>query len=176
WQKRLALLQRIVTELQKLSFPAEHPSLQVKFSGDLADMENARIEATLRGERVRRDKYEIHDLIATAEFADQRLNIAQFEWRDANGTFSGRGSWSRQTREMNFQARSNIDVKTFFDAFGLAKTLNDANFASPPLIELSGSGNFGESRRPQFKVIGTVAVDNFSFRDVPFTDLSANFS
>src|SRR3989475_1635559 len=35
WRKRLSILQRIAAELQKFSFPAERPSLQVKFSGDL---------------------------------------------------------------------------------------------------------------------------------------------
>jgi len=55
WQKRLSILQRVVAELQKFTFPGEHPSLQVKFSGDVAEMENARVEATLQGERVQRD-------------------------------------------------------------------------------------------------------------------------
>src|SRR5262249_3821880 len=50
WQKRLSLAQRIVTELQKFSFPAGPPSLQLKFSGDMAEIENARVEATLRAE------------------------------------------------------------------------------------------------------------------------------
>ena len=58
WQKRLELLSHVVSELQKCSFPSGSPTLQVKFSGDLADMENARVEASLRGETIRRDKYE----------------------------------------------------------------------------------------------------------------------
>src|SRR5256886_3445089 len=52
WQKRLTLAQRVVTELQKFSFPAGPPSLQLKFSGDIAELESARVEATLRGERL----------------------------------------------------------------------------------------------------------------------------
>src|SRR6266704_2331371 len=43
WQKRLTLAQRVVTELQKFSFPAGPPSLQLKFSGDIAELENARV-------------------------------------------------------------------------------------------------------------------------------------
>src|SRR5437762_12723622 len=34
WRKRLSIAQRVVNELQKFSFPATSPSLQVKFSGD----------------------------------------------------------------------------------------------------------------------------------------------
>src|SRR5262249_62111481 len=37
WQERLSLAQRVVTELQKLSFPAGPPSLQLKLSGAMAE-------------------------------------------------------------------------------------------------------------------------------------------
>src|SRR6059058_2891111 len=50
WRKRLSIAQRVMNELQKFSFPAAPPSLQVKFAGDIADIENARVEATLRGD------------------------------------------------------------------------------------------------------------------------------
>src|SRR5205085_5539944 len=46
WRQRMSILRRVVNELQKFNFPNEHPSLQIKFSGDIAEMENGRIEAT----------------------------------------------------------------------------------------------------------------------------------
>ncbi len=175
WQKRLSMLQRVVTELQKFTFPREHPSLQVKFSGDLAQLEDARVEATLRGEQLQRGQYEIRDLSAAAEWADQRLNISRCEWKDLAGSFAGRASWSRQSNEANFQARSTLDLKAFLDAFGLGRSLRDAVFYAPPLVELSGSANFGDDR-PQLKIIGHTAVDSFAYKTVPFADLSADFS
>jgi hypothetical protein len=175
WQKRLSILQRVVTELQKFNFPSEHPSLQVKFSGDLADMENARIEATLRGELLRHDKYEMRDLLATVEFADQRLSITQFTWNVAAGTFIGRGSWSRQTQEMNFQAHSNVDLKSFLTAFGFVELLADATFSTAPVIDFSGAGNLGQGQ-PQLKIIGHAAVGSFTYKAIPLSDLSADFS
>src|SRR5204863_2772685 len=48
-QKRLSIVRRIVNELQRFGFPNGPPSLQVKFSGDLARLEDARAEATLQG-------------------------------------------------------------------------------------------------------------------------------
>src|SRR6266498_3408552 len=59
WRRRLSLLQRVVNQLQKFTFPAAPPSLQVKFSGDIAEMESARVEATLSGDRLQRGKYEM---------------------------------------------------------------------------------------------------------------------
>jgi hypothetical protein len=175
WQKRLSILQNVVTELQKFSFPRSHPSLQVNFSGDIARLENARVDATLRGESLRRDKYEMHDLFASVEWADQRLNIAQCEWKDGAGTFSGQASWSRQTDEATFQARSSIELKSFLETLGFGELVSDLTFNTPPAIEFSGSANLGEEN-PWLKIIGHIAIGSFAYRAVPLTDLSANFS
>ena len=52
WERRLAILRRVVADLQKFTFPGQHPLLQVKFNGDIAEIENARVEVTLQGERL----------------------------------------------------------------------------------------------------------------------------
>src|SRR5205809_6675764 len=95
WQKRLAILERIVKELQKFSFSAAPPSLQIKFSGDVAEIENARVEATLSGDRLRRGNYEMRGLSATAEWSDQHFNITHCERNDGGGRFAGRADWMR---------------------------------------------------------------------------------
>src|SRR5438105_6275937 len=66
WQKRLLIAQRALNELEKFSFPTGLPSLQLKFSGDVAELEKAHIEATLQGDRLQRGRYEISDLSASA--------------------------------------------------------------------------------------------------------------
>lgn len=174
WQKRLAILERVVAELQKFSFPSE-PSIQVRFSGNLADMENGRVEATLRGEHVRRENYELRDLFASAEFVNQRLTLHQCEWKDAAGLFAARGSWSRQNNDFNFQARSDLDLKLLLESLGSGKLLAETTFKTAPVIEVSGAGNFGEGR-PHLKIIGQLAVGSFAYRAVPFSQLRANFS
>ncbi|PYL57365.1 MAG: hypothetical protein DMF30_06690, partial [Verrucomicrobia bacterium] len=84
-------------------------------------------------------------------------------------------TWSRQSNEAVFQARSTLDLKAFLDAFGLGRSLRDAAFYAPPLVEVSGSANFGDDR-PQLKIIGHTAVDSLAYKTVPFADLSADFS
>src|SRR6202047_2335903 len=136
WQKRLSILQRMVAELQKFNSPRNPPFLQIKFSGDLAQIEDAHVEATLRGEELARGDYEMRDLFIAAEWRDQTLNIAQCEWMDRAGSFVGRASWSRQREEADFQGRSTLDLKTFLEAFGAGDRLADVTFVSSPLIEL----------------------------------------
>src|SRR5215469_11403031 len=175
WQKRLSLAQRLLSELQKFSFPAGPPSLQLKFSGDLAELENARVEATLRGERLQRGSYEINNLSAAAEWNNQRLDIAHCEWSDSKGTFAARGDWNRETNTAKFQIHSTLDLKAFLDAFGLGQPLTETEFHSSPLVEVTGSIRFATNGlRPD--IIGHTALGQFTYKKVPFSDLTADFS
>jgi AsmA-like C-terminal region len=175
WQKRLSIVQRVVSELQKFNYPAMPPSLQIKFSGDIAEIENARVEATLREERLQRGNYEMRNLSAVAEWKDQRLDITQCEWSDNLGSFAGRADWDRQRNIANFQMRTSLDLKKFLDAFGWGAPLADTTFQFAPSVEVSGSANLGASAfRPQ--LIGRAAVGQFTYKGVPFSDLTADFS
>ncbi len=175
WHRRLLIAQRVLNELQKLKFPGGPPWLQVKFSGDVAEIEKAHVEATLRGDRLQLANYEIRDLSAAGEWNNQRLDIAHCEWSDRTGTFAGRGDWNRETNTAKFQIRSSLDLKAFFDAIGLHEPLADTEFHSPPLLEITGSLHFaGRELRPD--IVGHAAFGPFAYKTVPFSDLTADFS
>ena len=175
WRRRVAIVRWVVDELEKFNFPAAPPSLQVKFTGDVAEIENARVEATLRGDRLQRGKYEIRNLFTAAEWRDQHLDVTQCEWSDHLGSFAGRADWNQQSNRANFQMRSSLDLRRFLDAFDLSGPLADVTFDSPPLVEVSGSVNF-EANRLRPEVIGHAAFGRFTYKTVPFSDLTADFS
>src|ERR1700726_4364774 len=62
-QKRMSILRRTVAELQRFSFPNGPPSLQVKFSGDLAQLEDARAEGSVQGNLLKRKDYEDRNFV-----------------------------------------------------------------------------------------------------------------
>jgi len=175
WQQRLSLAQRVVTELQKFNFPAGPPTLQLKFSGDVAELENARVEATLHGERLQRGSYEIDNLSAAAEWNNQRLDVGHCEWSDGKGTFAGRGDWNREGNIAKFQIHSTLDLKSFLDAFGVGGPMSDVEFHSPPLLEIIGSIKLS-SEQFQPDMIGHAVFGQFTYKKMPFSELSADFS
>src|SRR6266496_2800701 len=136
WQKRLSIAQRVLNELKKFAFPGALPSLQLKFSGDVAEIEKAHVEATLRGDRLQRGRYEMRDLSAAAEWNDHHLNIAHCEWSDDMGSFAGRVNWNVQGSSASFQTRSSLDLKAFLDAFGLGEPFVSVEFQAPPAVEI----------------------------------------
>src|SRR5882724_7180062 len=175
WQRRLVIAQRALNELEKFRFATGLPSLQLKFSGDVAEIEKAHIEATLRGDRLQRGSYEIRDLSAAAEWSNQHLNIAHCEWSDGMGSFAGRANWNVEGSSASMQARSSLDLKAFLDAFGLGVPVASIEFQAPPVVEVSGSVNFKADRfKPN--IIGRLAFGRFAYKKVPFSDLTADFS
>ncbi|HYR22923.1 MAG TPA: AsmA-like C-terminal region-containing protein [Chthoniobacterales bacterium] len=174
-QKRLSILRRIVAELQEFNFPNGPPSLQVKFSGDLAQLEDAHAEATLQGNLLKRKDYEMREFVASAEWSNQTLNISRCEWNDRLGGFAATANWSRRTNGANFQARSSLDLKTLLDAADAGGALADATFNSPAVIDVSGSANFA-GEKPQIKLIGHGAVENLAYKNLPLSNCSAEFS
>jgi hypothetical protein len=174
-EKRLRILRRTIAELQKFSFPAGPPTLQIKFSGDLANLEDARGEATLQGKLLQRGNYEMREFIVEADWADQTLSVPRCEWNDRMGGFVATANWSRRTNAGNFQARSSLDLKGLLDAANAGDALKDTTFKTPPVIDVSGSANLN-GERPQVKLIGHFAVDNVAFKNVPLSDCHAEFS
>jgi hypothetical protein len=174
-EKRWSILRRIVAELQKFSFPGGPPSLQVKFNGDLAQLEDARADATLQGTLLKRKGYEMRDFIVAAEWSDQTLSMARCEWTDHFGGVTATATWSRRTNDGKFEARSSLDLKTLLDAADMGEPLVEVTFNQPPVIDVSGSANFAGAR-PRIKFIGHLAADNLAYKNLPLSDCRAEFS
>ncbi len=174
-RQRVELVQRVAAELNSFKFAGGPPSLQLKFSGDLAHMEKARADATLTGDRMQRGTYEIKNFSATAEWADQKLNLTQLQFTDAAGNFAGHLVWDSITKRGEYQAQSAINAKQFADAFGFEKLLSDFNFGSVPTVELSGSTDLSASP-PRWSTLGRVELGEFSYKKIQFLSLTSDFS
>ncbi len=173
--QRLRLLQTLVTTLQRFRYPGAAPELQVKFSGDLSQMEDAHLEATLRGSRIVREGYEAHNLFVRAEWKENALTIPQVEWSDRTGRFAGSGNWSRVNGEAKFQVRSSVDLKPLLGSFDLGAVLQKVSFPKPPLIEATGSASIGTAAK-KMEVIGKVALDDFAYDEIGFEGLNCEFA
>lgn len=172
---RLRLLQNLVTLLQGFQYPGTAPHLQVKFSGDLSRLEDAHVEATLRGARIVRGEYEAKNFHLATEWKDHTWSIPRLEWSDATGNFTGNASWSRSNRQAGFQLRSSVALQSLLGSFGLGAILQKAAFHSPPQIVASGSATIGAPEK-KFQVVGKAAVEKFSWRAIEFEGATCDFA
>ncbi|MEP6809110.1 MAG: AsmA-like C-terminal region-containing protein [Chthoniobacterales bacterium] len=175
WNQRWRSVQRVAAELQAFNFAGGPPTLQIDFTGDVSDLENARVSLSLRGERFSRGAYEIKTFYAAAEWSERRLRLTTLEWSDPVGEFSGQGLWNLADKHGTFQIHSSVQLKEALTAVGFEKILADATFVSPPQLELSGSFNLAAAE-PHWSVIGRVALGEFTYKAVSALGLTADFS
>ena len=174
WLRRLSILQRVVRELNQFKF-AERPHLQITFSGDVADLENARVEGTLQAGSFQRGNYQARRLNLAGEFADQTLSIRQCELQDDVGAFSANATWRREANEIQFRARSSLNLRPLLESIGLGSVVSDVNFLAPPRLEISGTARLGEGQ-PRWQSIGHAALDRFTYKGISFLGANAEFS
>ena len=172
---RLHLLQTLVTTMQHFRYPESAPELQVKFSGDLSQLEDAHFEASLRASRIVRDQYDARNFHLLADWKDQTLTIPKLAWYDHEGRFAGSATWSRANGRATFQARSSIALKPLLGSLGLGATLGSMSFHHPPQIEATGSATIGAAER-QIQIVGKLAADDFTWHEVPFEGISFEFA
>jgi AsmA-like C-terminal region len=173
--RRLRLLQTVVTTLESFRYPDTPPELQVKFSGDLSQLEDAHLEATLRGSRIVRDHYEARDFYLAAEWKDQACTIPQLQWNDAAGSFAGSATWSRVNGRATFEGRSSIALKQLLGSFAFGPMLEDLTFHSSPQVEASGSATITAAEK-RFEVVGKFSVEKFSYHEVDFEGANFDFA
>ncbi|MEP7071318.1 MAG: AsmA-like C-terminal region-containing protein [Verrucomicrobiota bacterium] len=175
WQERLRWVDRTITELSKFRFPVA-PQLQLKFSGDLEELDQARVEGTLRAEALQRGNYQARQFMLTADYSNETLTISHCAWQDAMGQFGGGARWRRANSELVYQARSSVDLSSLLEACGFGTTLlHDFKLSASPQLELSGKAIIGEGR-PQWQTIGHAALGAFSYKGIAFTSAEADLS
>jgi hypothetical protein len=170
WQRRLSIVQRVVSELSQFKF-SERPHLQIKFSGDLAELENARVEGALQTGPFQRGNYQVRKLNLGGEFIDQTLSIRQCELQDDLGALSANATWRRPTGEIQFWARSGLNLRPLLESIGLARLVSDIGFLAMPLT-IFGSicpvrlipMRFGLSPRPICAISSTIGIGRMSRR------------
>jgi hypothetical protein len=174
WLKRLGILQRVVSELNQFKF-SERPHLQLKFSGDVAELENARVEGTLQAGPFQRGNYQVRKLNVAGEFVDQTLSIRQCELEDDLGGSSATATWRRPANEIQFQARSSLNLRPLLESVGVARVVSDVNFLAPPRFEVSGTARLGDGA-PRWQAIGHATLNHFTYKGISFLGANAEFS
>ena len=147
----------------------------MKFSGDLSQLEDAHVEATLRGSRIVRDNYEARDFYLAAEWKEHTCTIPQLEWSDAAGRFAGTRHLEPGERAGHLPGAQQRRTQAFVRQFRLRRDAERRHFHSPPQIEASGSATIGAAEK-EFEVVGKFSREKFSYHGADFEGANFDFA
>jgi hypothetical protein len=169
----LAIVERIISELKATDFEAEPPQLNIRFSGDLAEPDKLFVEAVLWGEKVRRQEYRFENIYLAITARDGVVALRQLVASDTLGALRASGSFHPTTYELSLHLESNLDAQAVAKTFHLAPDLAEFVFYTPPVLDLTAQGNFGES--PAMHILGRLELGKFAYKSVVFRKARRRF-
>lgn len=163
----------LISEIHKTRFPGGPPELDLTFQVDLAAPASLRLEGGhLFAGNLMRQNYRLRNLDCRFALEHQKIRVEHLYARDARGELFATGTWNLSNGERDFQIRSGLDAAKLLanePGFPWAK---DLVFDAPLEIEMSCSAEHDG----QLQILGKLNFDEFSFRNVKFQSMKAEFS
>ncbi|HEX8312429.1 MAG TPA: hypothetical protein VF614_13995 [Chthoniobacteraceae bacterium] len=169
----VALFERIIDELQRLRFESGSPQLDIRFSGDLAQLDRVLIQATFWGEKIRRQDYLLESLYLNAAYRDGAFDLKQLIAVDSHGSLQLGAGYNPATGDGSLRLQSKLDLQGLLRALPLPQ-LDDLVLYTPPLLELNATMQAG--KEPRLQVLGHVEVARFAYRAVVFESLTTDLA
>jgi hypothetical protein len=167
-------VQQILDKLRSFEFRGEAPHIEIRFSGDLSNLETIFAEATLRGRDIRKAGYKINRIEAAATFRDGLVTLSKLTLADQSGKADAVGSFSPASGRAQFQLHSTLDLQGVLSAADIAGVARDFIFYEPPALELTGEINTRSESK--VKLLGRIDLGRFGVRSVIFDGFKSNFA
>ncbi len=173
-EKRTEWIENFIAEMKRLRFPGNTPQLDLRFSGDLANVGTLSVEATLWAEKVARENYALSNFYLNASLRDGIVRLRELSASDAVGVIRATGDYDVQTHASALQFRSTLDAPALARSLTRVPALEEAVFYAPP--DLSVALHSSPAEDTAFQMLGHIALKTFSYRGVAFDGLNADFS
>ncbi len=160
--------------LQQLHYTGAPPRVEINFGGDLADDRTLYADATVWGEKIWRGPAELTEVYAALALREKVIDLKQCNVSDAHGEMDLSGSWNMDNGKAAIELRSTLDPWGVGRLLKISNPIEDWRFATPPEIELSGTGILGDT--PAGLVTGRVSLGKFAVKETAFTGAGADFS
>jgi hypothetical protein len=161
-------------ELQQLHYAGASPRVEINFGGDLADDRTLYADATVWGEQIWRGPAELTQVYAALALREKVIELKQCNVSDAHGEMDVSGSWNMDNGKAAIELRSTLDPWGVGRLLKISNPIEGWRFATPPEIELSGTGTLGDT--PAWLVTGRISLGKFAVKETAFTGAGADFS
>jgi len=173
----MSQVKKALDTLNSLQLNGGHPSLELRFRGDLANLSSLYVEATLRsGSFSLGETGRIESIQIAATLADGLVRVDQCEVKDSHGTLDATGTLRIAIGEANWLLRSTLDLPGLIHAALPGSALHELVLYEPPLLEMNGSADFHNSSSPTLNLYGHLAIGRFMVKSLLFEEAGTDFS
>ena len=179
-RQRREVLDIIASEMRRYKAMGNNlPHIHIELVGDLEHPESIKATLDLNASNLLRNNYQCDNLYARAHYLHPDLFIEQVNITDQHGELLADAKWRIGSEKIPFNVQSTIDSPALLTSLTKSNTLNEINFATPPVIEAKGeifiSGKNAESTHGMY-AMGSLACEGISSRGEYFQTTRADFS
>ncbi len=183
-ERQHQLAKTILTEIEKIRSDSVPPRVEVRFSGDLARLDDLRAEMQLRGDGIRRGAYRLSTLRAQLNYEHGSLRVPELQMADARGKLSASGDFNPVAGQASFQLDSGLDLPALAREFlpEAESLLGPVTLHDTPHLRIdNGQVQFASARLiapnlPAVQLTGRLSLGRCAYRKVEFERAETDFS
>jgi len=170
------LLQNVVKEISRWQWDKElPPEIKIDFQADVNKWNALRANIEFRSKELKRDDFELHDIVATGNISRSVLYISHCTASDKNGKFQGTFAYDLYKRSGHFQCDSKLDVLHIARVFSPQPLVPEIALITPPHLVFDGSFDLTKTAFG-LQATGTAACKTSQYRSHLLDDLKLDFS
>jgi hypothetical protein len=175
--KRRQLMEKILSELGKWQFDAQHPpAVQIRIEGDVNDFSTLTAKLGLQVKRIGKNDYVLDEVTAEAEMVGDLLTVSSLRATDAHGVCGGHIDYNLSRHEGRFDVYSSLEVPDLLTAWLGVRMPKDLLLGGKQVLEAEGDFTMDERNVPQIRLTGHVRCDWVTLRGAGFESLESAFS
>lgn len=153
------------------------PEIYLQVRGDLADLQSVSVErATIRIGKSRWREVVITELIAAGSYEEGVITVENFLLRGDGATLNAAGMFSDRSGEAEILVRGNFHPLPLLRSLGMEEQAGGWEMSEAPYVDLHASRKAGSEPGKGWRVLGSINMENFSFRTVPVDFFGADFA
>lgn len=173
-KKLTELAEKLIPELDAVSYASDPPLIRIQFSGDMAVPESLQATLKLEAEDFSVRGCDFESMVLAASWRERTFALQELVLEDTKGKLRAVGLLDSVGGTAKSQIESTLDLARIGRAFGAEAYTNDLQFIERPslMLEITGMPEPGVP----LKFAGSLSAKSFSWRAVPFESLSLGFA
>ena len=172
------VLKKVLEELALWTFSEETPpQLAFNIKGDLGSPKRLQTSFRLDAVQLKRGQYQLRKIIIAGDLQAQIVTLDEILLQDESGSASGQADWSISRNDGRFDLNSDLHIQDFLNNCFDVKVLKDLTISgTPPILKVNGSFSSREGGGFLVTANGHGDINEFSFLENDFDELSSDFS
>jgi hypothetical protein len=172
------VLKKVLEELALWTFSEEAPpQLAFNIKGDLGSPKRLQTSFRLDAVQLKRGQYQLRKILIAGDLQAQIVTLDEISLQDESGSASGQADWSISRNDGRFNLKSDLHIQDFLNNCFDVKVLKDLTISgTPPILKVNGSFSSREGGGFLVTANGHGDINEFSFLETDFDELSSDFS